>query len=58
MRQRLTALQEIENRYNKLAQMMDFSQETLLEFKPKYIQLGSNYFMQRNQHETGLKLVH
>lgn len=38
--------------------MNEFSQESLLEYHPKYIQTGANYFVQKNQQEKGLKLVH
>lgn len=38
--------------------MIDFNQENQLEYHPKYIQMGANYFQHRNQKEHGLKFVH
>jgi len=41
-----------------MTEMQEFGDETLIEYHPKYIQLGANYFVQKNQQEKGLKLVH
>lgn len=35
-----------------------FQQTQLLEYHPKYIQIGANYFVHKNQKEEGLKLAH
>ena len=52
------ALRNLETQYSRMMEMQDFGEEALMEYHPKYIQLGANYFVQKNQYEKGLKLVH
>jgi hypothetical protein len=51
-------LKELEERYEKLSQLMEFNQESSLEYHPKYTALGAHYFQPTNVKEDGLKFVH
>ena len=46
--------------YQKMDLMIRVNETNSVEFQPKYIQLGSNYFLQApgKQREHGMKLVH
>jgi GTP-binding protein len=51
-------MEEIELRYNRLQMMQEFTENSILEFKPKYVQQGANYFIHTKQEDEGLQLIH
>ena len=52
-------MRELEEHFRRLDMRGEFAQENaLMEYQPKYVQAGANYFVKKNQKEDGLQLVH